>query len=563
MRPTGRRRFLQTALRSMAALAGGGGLLGSAGCERPSTGHGAEALLSAVRLSSKGRYEGRFVGQHFDRGHRLRDLGIPPAPSSTKHVDVAIVGSGIAGLAAARALAQADIDDYRLFELEDEAGGNSRGGVVGGFACPWGAHYVPVPGPYTDELADLLTEFGLRRIQDGHVTYDELHLCHSPQERLYIAGAWQEGLLPIRDQGVATFDAYRRFADRVKEASRPRAFTIPTASCQWDDILAALDAQSFAQWLDQQQLSDRALRWYLDYCCHDDYGAGLEHVSAWAGLHYFASRHGFSAPGTRDDAESGPDQLLTWPEGNAYLARRLAAPHAGRTTTGSIVLRVDEGRDEVAVDVLDAATGTLTRWKAKRVIVCTPLFVAARLLANPPDALRVAARSLPHAPWIVANLQIDEALIEHPGNAPLSWDNVLYDVPGLGYVNAMNQSTQPYNGATVLSYYRSFGNDPLAGRQALLDGSWDYWSEAILSELSVAHPDLRDKVRRIEIMRYGHAMAIPAPGVRGSAWLAALRQPLDRIAFAHSDLSAYSVFEEAFHWGLQAGSATASALRRS
>jgi hypothetical protein len=64
-------------------------------------------------------------------------------------------------------------------------------------------------------------------------------------------------------------------------------------------------------------------------------------------------------------------------------------------------------------------------------------------------------------------------------------------------------------------------------------------------------------------MRYGHAMAIPAPGVRGSVWLAALQNPSGRIAFAHSDLSGYSVFEEAFHWGLHAGAMTAACLRRS
>jgi hypothetical protein len=48
-------------------------------------------------------------------------------------------------------------------------------------------------------------------------------------------------------------------------------------------------------------------------------------------------------------------------------------------------------------------------------------------------------------------------------------------------------------------------------------------------------------------------MPIPAPGVRSSAALAALREGSKRIAYAHSDLSGYSVFEEALHWGLRAG----------
>jgi len=65
-------------------------------------------------------------------------------------------------------------------------------------------------------------------------------------------------------------------------------------------------------------------------------------------------------------------------------------------------------------------------------------------------------------------------------------------------------------------------------------------------------------------MRYGHAMAIPSPGVRGSAALQALAQPLaaaPRLHFAHSDLAGYSIFEEAFTFGHAAGTAAARQLR--
>ena len=40
-------------------------------------------------------------------------------------------------------------------------------------------------------------------------------------------------------------------------------------------------------------------------------------------------------------------------------------------------------------------------------------------------------------------------------------------------------------------------------------------------------------------------MSVPVPGVRSSAALAALAAPQRRVHFAHADLSAYSVFEEA------------------
>jgi monoamine oxidase len=555
----GRRRFLQ----GMLGLAGGSATAGPPHHpdrgENP-VGDSGPGLLERLGLDSRGHYGGGFVGQSMERGHLLRDYRDTPQPQQTRRTAVAIVGGGIAGLAAARALQRAGIEDYRIFELEDEAGGNSRGGEVAGFACPWGAHYLPVPGPYAEDVAELLSEYRLRRVEQGREQYDELHLCHSPQERLYIDGGWQDGLLPVRGQNAATLAEYRRFAGLVTAASRPRAFTIPTSASRWDETLAALDRHSFAQWLEAQNLRAPALRWYLDYCCRDDYGAGAGGVSAWAGLHYFASRHGFTVPGDMDHEELDRDDLLTWPEGNAWLARRLAAPHRERTLTGALVLRVEENRGEVGLDVLELPRRSLTRWTAQRVILATPLFLSARLLVNPPDALREAAVRLPRAPWLVANLHIDQPLREHYGDAPLSWDNVLYGSSGLGYVDAMHQSTRSYAGATVLTYYTALGEAPRAGRQVLLERSWAQWCEAILADLDTAHPDLRRKLRQVQIMRYGHAMAIPAPGVRGSPWLAALRQPRGRVACAHADLSAYSVFEEAFHWGMRAGEGAARAL---
>ena len=55
---------------------------------------------------------------------------------------------------------------------------------------------------------------------------------------------------------------------------------------------------------------------------------------------------------------------------------------------------------------------------------------------------------------------------------------------------------------------------------------------------------------------------IPAPGVRGSAALAALAAPQPgRIQYAHADLAAYSVFEEAYTLGFGAGQTVAARLR--
>ena len=65
------------------------------------------------------------------------------------------------------------------------------------------------------------------------------------------------------------------------------------------------------------------------------------------------------------------------------------------------------------------------------------------------------------------------------------------------------------------------------------------------------HPDLAAKLTRIEVARYGHAMAVPVPGTL--AQRAAGVPRTGRLAFAHSDWAGYSIFEEAFTAGHRAG----------
>ncbi|MBU6437581.1 MAG: NAD(P)-binding protein, partial [Betaproteobacteria bacterium] len=438
---------------------------------RTFVGAGASALLAGCDwdwLAARQGLQGGYVGANVTLGHRLRSGGFPP-PSFEGQVDVAIVGAGVAGLAVARQLRRAGIDRYRLFDLEDEAGGNARGHVIAGMGCPLGAHYLPTPGAPAQDVRDLLVELGLLRVQAGRDVYDELTLCHSPQERLLIGSQWQEGLLPMINVDAQALRDYRRFATLVAQARATLPFAIPTVLAGWAPGLDALDGQSFAQWLAAQGLDSTAMRWYLNYCCRDDYGAPLGQVSAWAGLHYFASRHGFRAPGT--DGPDDRDELLTWPEGNAWLTRHLAAAHAAQLQTASLTTRVQPTARGVQIDVWNDALGRSERWTADQVVLCTPLFISARLLAaDAPAALTATAARIRYAPWLVANVWVPEPLDERPG-APRAWDNVMMgDSPqGLGYVDAMHQSTRPTPasiGPTVLTYYMSFGTAP-AAREAL------------------------------------------------------------------------------------------------
>ncbi|SFM30436.1 FAD-dependent oxidoreductase [Variovorax sp. OV329] len=533
----GRRRFLGAAAGSLALAA----------CEAP---------------SAVSHIEGGFTGVDVERGHALRDGSLAgKAPDETRRTRVLIAGGGVAGLAAARALRLGGVEDFVLFELEDEPGGNSRGTAVQGLPCPMGAHYLPVPGDDAPEVQDLLEELGLRRRVAGRWEYDERHLCHSPQERLFFQGEWQEGLLPVQGVPARSFEQYRRFDERVDALRRRERFTIPMARSTPGPEQLALDAQTFDAWLTAQGLDDPHLRWYLDYCCRDDYGAGSGEVSAWAGIHYFASRHGFHAPGHAADDSEEREAVLTWPEGNGWLSRKLATPLGPeRLQAGQVVTRIAQTRAGVELDAFDVRQRKLVRWQAERCIVALPVFVAGRVVQSPPEFLRRTAAALRHAPWLVANVHLSAPLADRPGAAP-SWDNVLYGTRGLGYVDAGHQRLDPTPRETVISWYRPLGpsrhDAGIDGRRLLLDRAWTFWRDELLAELSVAHPDLPRLATRMQLTRYGHAMAIPSPGLLAQLDGGQKGVREGRLAFAHADWSGYSIFEEAFSRGHWAGAAVA------
>ncbi|HNV60624.1 MAG TPA: NAD(P)/FAD-dependent oxidoreductase, partial [Rhodoferax sp.] len=190
--------------------------------------------------------QGGFTGVQPERGHLLRD-GVQgakgwPAPTKTFKTRMLIAGGGVAGLAAARALRLQGMNDFALLELEDAAGGNSRSGEIAGLPCPLGAHYLPLPGDDATEVQDLLEELGLRSRVAGRWQYDERHLCHSPQERLFFNGEWQDGLLPLQGVGADTLSQYEKFARLVEQTRLAARWTLPVQNRALAPVQSTLSA---------------------------------------------------------------------------------------------------------------------------------------------------------------------------------------------------------------------------------------------------------------------------------------------------------------------------------
>ena len=482
---------------------------------------GAPALVG-LAPKSEPRIAGSFVNESFPLGHRLRDHGSFRAPHRQRRVSVVIAGGGMAGLCAAWRLDKRGFRDFVVLEMEPAAGGNARWGENEITRYPWAAHYVPVPSRAEGLARELLEEFGAYAAG----RWNERYLCFAPQERLYIHGRWQDGIEPELGAAARDREQFRRFEAMVREHRATGEFTIPMERGARD---SDLDRVSFADWLAQQRLDSPYLRWYLDYCCRDDYGALSRDTSAWAGIHYFASR---------EPEEKGP---LTWPEGNGWITRRLTAKLAAYIHSGSPVYRIERAGARWRV------TTPEVEYLCDHVIWAAPTFVAHYVIEG-----ALPAEGFVYSPWLTANLTLHR--IPDQRGSEQAWDNVIFGSPTLGYVDAthMSLATAPRERSVWTFYWSLAEYAPAEGRRVLLARDWAWWREAILHDLERAHPDIRQCVARIDVMRMGHAMIRPAVGFISSGQRKRWLQPLDRVYFANSDLSGLSLFEEAQYRGVRA-----------
>jgi hypothetical protein len=481
---------------------------------------GAPALVGLWRKTDR-VITGGFVNDSFPLGHRLRDHAAFRAPGEVRRVPIVIVGGGMAGLNAAWHLDKRGFRDFVLLEMERQAGGNSRWGENAVSKFPWAAHYVPVPAKGESLARELFEELGVWR--GGQ--WDERVLCFDPQERLFINGHWQPGIEPEDSATPKDREQYRRFLEKVNEFRATGEFTVPM---ERGAKPSPLEGISMADWLAQQRFDSAPLRWYVNYACRDDYGALAKDTSAWAGIQYFASR---------EPEEKGP---LTWPEGNGWIAARLLEKLRRYVREERAVYRVARDGNKLRVFTEQ------TEYVAEAVIWAAPTFVASYVVEGAPRA-----EGFQYSPWLTANLTLDR-LPDARGAEP-AWDSVIYDSPTLGYVDATHMSLATHVDRTVWTFYWSLAEHPPAeARQLLLAKDWNYWKEAILNDLARAHPDIRQCVKHMDIMRMGHAMARPAPGFLFSSERQRWLKPFANIFFANSDLSGFSIFEEAQYRGVEA-----------
>ena len=495
---------------------------------------------------------GQLLGPASAAGHKLRDGFHFPPPSEVRDTNVLILGGGIAGLSAGWRLQRRGIKDFRLLELENEVGGNSRSGQNSISKFPWGAHYVTVLNEEAKFATELFEDLGIiTGWKNARPVYNEYFLCQAPHERLFILQKWQEGLVPkigVPDHDAADAKAFFERVERLRQQKGRDgryAFTIPLNLSSTDSEYRDLDRISMQQYLRQNGWNSKSLQWYVNYCCRDDYGTPYNETSAWAGMHYYCSRRG------RADGAEG-STVLTWPEGNGWIVDKLRSRLQSSISTDAMGIHIQQSSQGVTVNTWSETTQKVTQWNAKSLILAVPRFVADRLVTPSGGQVRIDKDAMSYAPWLVASVTL-RAQPSSGAGVPQAWDNVFYDSRSLGYVVATHQRPSIHAGASVWTYYRPLDHlPPSEARKEARAKTAEQWKREVIEDLQLAHPQIDQLIDGIDVWTWGHAMVRPTPGFIWGASRREMQRSAGRIHYAHSDMSGLSIFEEANYHGVRA-----------
>jgi hypothetical protein len=336
----------------------------------------------------------RFEGDDFDNGnvipfHSAENAfpgGLPPAPDET--VEVAIVGGGISGLAAAYLLRHRN---PVVFELHPRFGGNAQGGVIRGAEYTTGSAYVITPDPGSD-LDTLYTDLGLHKIVRPDTDAAPVLINGELNPDIWSG-------LGVPPEDLPAYEAYRQLVLRMADEDYP---DVPFAE-PW---MRELDLLSLRQHIEQEVglPIPAPLAAAIQAYCYSSFNAGWEEISATLGWNFLAA-----------------EEYGRWifPGGNAGLADALwaaiapldeadpaHAPHLRASSRVVDVRVLETGMVQVTWRTPDGGFRSLL---ARRVVMACPKHICRHVIHQLErlDPAKHAAMQLQTRAYVLANVVLD------------------------------------------------------------------------------------------------------------------------------------------------------------
>lgn len=419
--------------------------------------------------------------------------------------DVAILGAGLAGLAAARSL-EAVGTDVVVLEARDRVGGRICNHPLGdGKVIEVGGQWI---GPQQVRMLELTDELGLHTF-DTHIDGEGLFVVDGEARR------WT-GVPPLPDGALGAlldaFGALEEMAERVP-------IDAPWAA----EEAQAWDGRTFRTWIDDN-VTEPAARATLDMLCGAIYTATPDELSLLHVVFYIASAGGLSPNLT--DVEGGAQQTRIV-GGSQRIAERMAEELRTDLLLEAPVRTIQNAGDRVRV----IADGTEVT--ARRVISAVPATVVDGIAFDPP------------LPPMRVGLQRRMAA------GSVTKVNVVYEEPFWRADGLSGQATDPDGPFTIM-----FDNSPPDGSPGVLLGFFEADHARAMARLA---PDQRRKAALDQLVRiFGEKAAEPVdviekdwdaePWTRGcyganlppGAWTRygpALREPCGRVHWAGAETS--------------------------
>lgn len=448
---------------------------------------------SAAREKTSTPPPGRLKSEDFTVCHQVRDGSTLPAPPPDLRCDVAIVGGGPSGLAAADELKSVD---YLLLEKEGQLGGNCFSESWEGCGYSTAAAWDSIADPDFAALAKRW-KFDWKPISGTDTAvYD---------------GVW------IRDfwNGRADNPAFDKlpYSQSIKDGFRQ--FLRDIENIDLPANIDALDARPFSEFLEGYPPQ---LKSFWDAFGPSNWGARSELTSGYVGISV-----------ARDWFRS---QRYSWEGGIGIASLRvldsIPAADRRRLLTKAVAYNVSRRGEKAYVSFFhDGKPRTI---EARSIIMATPKFITQHIVEGIPEDQTEAMAAMRYAPFMVYNLCFDRMVYNKGYDTwPIGSKNFTDFIPADWVTNA--EGGDPGR-KQVLTVYAPQAQEARA--DLLDDDKVLSMAHAAAAELTNLLPGSLEHLREVRIHRRGHPMTMSIPGHHTRLQPLA-RRDLPPIYFAHSD----------------------------